>query len=174
MKGMLMITSILGAENCVAVLANQLGFAVEVAASRKEGLTRLRRCEYTIVVVDDAIAESDPEGAELLWKHAGLAVPLQINFAISGTARLVREVRAVLARREQEQSLAMRAATLAVESELRDAVTGLILHSQLALKEPALSSVLSAKLKTVADLAGSLQQRLGQGTGLQPAGSLPQ
>ncbi len=84
-----MITSILGAENCAAVLANQLGFSVEIVASRREGLARLRRHEYTIVVVDDAIAESDPEGAELLWKHAGLAVPLQINFAISGTARLV-------------------------------------------------------------------------------------
>src|SRR5271155_4350554 len=164
MQSMLMITSILGAENCAAVLANQLGFSVEIVATRKDGLARLRRHEYTIVVVDDAIAESDPEGAELLWKHAGLAVPLQINFAISGTARLVR---AVLARREQEQSLAMRAAAVAVESELRDTVTGLILHSQLALSEPSLSPELSAKLKTVAELAGSLQQRLGYGAGLQ-------
>jgi hypothetical protein len=73
----------------------------------------------------------------------------------------VREVRAVLGRREQEQALAMRAAAVAVESELRDTVTGLILHSQLALTEPSLSPELSAKLRTVAELAGSLQQRLG-------------
>jgi hypothetical protein len=164
MQSLLMITSILGVENCAAVLATQLGFTVEIVASRKEGLARLRRYEYTIVVVDDALVESDPEGAELLWKHAGLAVPMQINFAISGTARLVREVRAVLARREQEQALAMRAAAVAVESELRDTVTGLILHSQLALSEPALSPELSAKLKTVAELAGSLRQRLGYST----------
>jgi hypothetical protein len=167
MQSLLMITSILGAENCAAVLANQLGFSVEIVANRKEGLARLRRHEYTIVVVDDAVAESDPEGAELLWKHAGLAVPLQINFAISGTARLVREVRAVLSRREQEQALAMRAAAVAVESDLRDTVTGLILHSQLALSEPSLTPELSAKLKTVAELAGNLKQRLGYGAGLQ-------
>jgi hypothetical protein len=170
MQSLLMITSILGAENCAAVLASQLGFSVEIVSSRREGLARLRRHEYTIIVVDDAIAEADPEGAELLWKHAGLAVPLQINFAISGSARLVREVRAVLSRREQEQALAMRAAAVAVESELRDTVTGLILHSQLALTEPSLSPELSAKLKTVAELAGSLQQRLGYGTATQPAG----
>ena len=97
MHSMLMITSILGADNCAAALANQLGLPVETAGSRKEGLARLRRREYTIVVVDDAIADSDPEGAELLWKHAGLAIPLQLNFAISGTTRLAREVRAVLA-----------------------------------------------------------------------------
>ena len=166
MQSLLMITSILGAENCAAALANQLGFSVEIVPNRKDGLARLRRHEYTIIVIDDAVAESDPEGAELLWKHAGLAVPLQINFAISGTARLVREVRAVLSRREQEQALAMRAAAVAVESELRDTVTGLILHSQLALAEPALSPELSAKLRTVADLAGNLRQRLGQPSGI--------
>jgi hypothetical protein len=166
MQSLLMITSILGAENCAAALANQLEFSVEIVPNRKDGLARLRRHEYTIIVVDDAVAESDPEGAELLWKHAGLAVPLQINFAISGTARLVREVRAVLNRREQEQALAMRAAAVAVESELRDTVTGLILHSQLALAEPALSPELSAKLRTVADLAGNLRQRLEQPSGI--------
>ena len=79
----------------------------------------------------------------------------------------MREVRAVLSRREQEQALAMRAAAVAVESDLRDTVTGLILHSQLALSEPSLSPELSAKLKTVAELAGSLKQRLGYGAGLQ-------
>lgn len=167
MQSMLMIASIPGAENCALALANQLGFSVEVAGSRREGLARLRRHEYTIVVVDDAIAESDPEGAELLWKHAGLAVPVQINFAISGAARLVREVKAVLARREQEQSLAMRAAAVAVESELRDTVTGLILHSQLALSEPSLPPAVLEKLKTVVELAGNLQQRLGYSAAMQ-------
>jgi hypothetical protein len=162
MQGLLMITSISGAENCATALASQLGFSVEIAANRKEGLARLRRHEYSIVVVDDAVIEPDPEGAELLWRHAGLAVPVQVNFAISGTARLLREIRAALARREQEQALAMRAAAVAVESELRDTVTGLILQSQLALAEPSLSPQLSAKLKTVAELAGNLKQRLGQ------------
>lgn len=161
MQPLLMITSILGAENCAAVLAAQMGFPVETVSSRKEGLARLRRREYSIVVVDDVLVESDPEGAEHLWKHAGLAIPLQFNFAISGTARLVREIRAALARREQEQALAMRAAAIAMESELRDTVTGLILQSQLALAEPELSPQLAAKLATVAELAGSLRQRFG-------------
>jgi hypothetical protein len=163
MQRVLMITSILGAENCAAVLTAQLGFPVETITSRREGLARLRRREYSVVVVDDVLVESDPEGAELLWKHARLAIPLQFNFAISGTARLVREIRAALARREQEQLLAMRAAAVAVESELRDAVTGLILQSQLALAEPELSPRLTAKLTTVAELAGSLRERLGHG-----------
>ena len=156
----LIITAISGAEHCAASLSKQLGFPVEVAPSRREGLAALRRHEYSIVVIDEPVAEASPEGADLLWKHAGLAIPLQINFAISGTNRLIREVRAALQRREHEQSLAIRAATTTVENELRDTITGLLLHSQLALAEPLLSAQLTAKLQTVAELAGNLRTKL--------------
>jgi hypothetical protein len=155
-----MVTSIAGAENCAASLARQLGFAVEIAASRKAGLAALRRHEYSCVIVDDTIAEADPDGAELLWKHSGLAVPLQINFAIAGSARLAREVRAALARREQEQALAMRAAASSMESELKSTITGLLLQSQLALADPQATPQLTVKLKMMVELAGTLRARL--------------
>jgi hypothetical protein len=156
----LLITAISGSEHCAASISKQLGFPVEVAASRRDGLAALRRHEYTIVVIDEPVAEASPEGAELLWKHAGLAIPLQINFAISGTNRLIREIRAAMQRREHEQSLAMKAATSAIENELRDTVTGLLLTSQLALAEPLVSAPLTQKLQTVAELAGNLRTRL--------------
>jgi CheY-like chemotaxis protein len=161
MQTMLMITSISGAENCATVLVKQLGITVETASNRREALSLLRRTEYTIVVLDDGLAESEPAAAELIWKHSGLAIPMQFNFAISGTARLAREVRSALQRREQEQALAMRAATQTVENELRDTVTGLILHSQLALAEATTAPRLSERLRTVAELAGVLRQKLG-------------
>lgn len=164
MHSALIITGISGAEHCAASLSKQLGLPVEVAPSRREGMAALRRREYTIVVIDEPVAEASPEGAEMLWKQAGLAIPLQINFAISGTNRLIREVRAALQRREMEQQLAMRAATSAIESELRDTVTGLLLHSQLALAEPLVSAPLTAKLQTVAELAGNLRTRLQANT----------
>lgn len=160
MQSALIITSISGAEHCAASLSKQLGLPVEVAPSRREGMAALRRREYSIVVIDEPIAESSPEGAEILWKQAGLAVPLQFNFAISGTHRLIREVRSALLRREREQQLAMLAATAAIESDLRDTLTGLLLHSQLALAEPLVSAPLTAKLQTVAMLAGNLRTRL--------------
>ncbi len=167
MQTVLMITGISGAENCAASLAKQLGLPVEVAPSRREGLAALRRREFSIVVVDEPVAEASPEGAEMLWKLAGLAIPLQINFAVSGTHRIVREVRAALQRRELEQHLAMRAAASAVENDLRDTVTGLLLHSQLALAEPLISAPLTAKLQTVAGLAADLRTRLERGSQVQ-------
>jgi hypothetical protein len=65
-----------------------------------------------------------------------------------------------LHRREREQELARRAATAAIESELKTTVAGLLLHSELALSGSELPPSLADKLRMVADLAGSLRQQL--------------
>jgi hypothetical protein len=158
----LMITAIAGAESCATSLASALGVPVEIASSRKHGLSALRRRDYATVIVDESIAEADPVGIDLIWKHSGLAVPLQINFALVGCARLGREVRAALARREQEESLAMKAATSNLENDLKSTVTGLLLQSELALAEPSVPPQLASKLQLMAELAGTLRRRLEQ------------
>jgi len=112
------------------------------------------------VVMDETMAECDPAAAEAVWEHASLAIPLQINFALSGAARLVREIRAALHRREREQTMARRAAAAAIENELKTTVAGLLLHSQLALNGSEVSGPVADKLRMVADLAGSLRQQL--------------
>jgi DNA-binding NtrC family response regulator len=82
----LMVTGIEGARNCAAVVGAQLGKEVEVAEGRKAALAALRRREFSAVVVDETMAECDPAAAEAIWEHAGLAIPVQINFALSGAA----------------------------------------------------------------------------------------
>ena len=156
----LMVTGIEGARNCADVISAQLGMEVDVAEGRRTALAALRRREFSVVVVDETIAECDPAAAEAIWEHAGLAIPLQINFAISGAARLVREIRAALRRREREQMLARRAAAEAIETELKSTVAGLLLQSQLALNGGEVPSPVAERLRVVADLAGSLRQRL--------------
>ena len=91
---------------------------VDVAQGRKDALAALRRKEFQAVVIDETLAECDPAAADKICEFAGLAIPLQINFALSGAARLVREIRAALHRREREQALARRAAAAAIEAEL--------------------------------------------------------
>jgi DNA-binding NtrC family response regulator len=160
----LIVSGIEGARNCAAVVSAQLGMEVEVAEGRKAALAALRRREYAAVVVDETMAECDPSAAEAIWERAGLAIPLQINFALSGAARLIREIRAALHRREREQSMARRAAAAAIETELKSTVAGLLLHSQLALSGSDVSSPLADKLRMVADLAGNLRQQLNNGS----------
>lgn len=156
----LIVTGIEGARNCAAIVAAQLGMEVEVSDGRKAALAALRRREFSAVVVDETMAECDPASAEAIWDHASLAIPLQINFALSGAARLIREIRAALHRREREQTLARRAAAAAIESELKSTVAGLLLHSQLALNGSDMSAPASERMRMVADLAGSLRQQL--------------
>jgi hypothetical protein len=156
----LMVTGFEGASNCAAVVGAQLSMEVELAEGRRAALSALRRREFAAVVVDETIAECDPAAAEAIWEHAGLAIPLQINFALSGAARLIREIRAALHRREREQILARRAATAAIEAELKTTVAGLLLNSQLALNGSEVPALVADKLRVVADLAGSLRQQL--------------
>jgi hypothetical protein len=156
----LIVTGIEGARNCAESVAVQMGMAVEVAENRKAALAGLRRREFTAVVVDESLAECDPAGAEAIWESAGLAIPLQINFALAGAARLVREIRAALNRREREKTLARRAATAAMETELKSTVAGLLLNSQLALSGSEVPAAVAERLRVVADLAGSLRQQL--------------
>ena len=156
----LIVTGIEGARNCAAVVGAQLGMEVEVAEGRKAALSALRRREFLAVLVDETMAECDPASAEAIWEHASLEIPLQINFALSGASRLVREIRAALHRREREQSLARRAAAAAIEMELKSTVAGLLLHSQLALSGSEVTTPVAEKLRVVADLAVSLRQQL--------------
>jgi len=156
----LMVTGIEGATNCAATVGAQLELEVEVAAGRREALAALRKREYLAVVIDETLAECDPAAADRICENAGLAIPLQINFALSGAARLIREIRAALHRREREQSLARTAAAAAIEAELKSTVAGLLLHSQLALSGNEVPAPVADRLRVVADLAGNLRQQL--------------
>jgi hypothetical protein len=79
---------------------------------------------------------------------------------LSGAARLIREIRAALHRREREQALARKAAAVAIETEMKTTIAGLLLHSQLALSAGEVSSGTADKLRLVAELASSLRQQL--------------
>ena len=156
----LLVTSMSGAENCAAAIGRQLGLTVEVAENRRTALAALRRREYAVMVLDESLVEADPAGTEVLWQQAGLAVPIQVNLAISGCNRVLREVRAAVQRRERELSLAMRAAAQLMEGEMNTTLTGLLLETQLALGEPNLAQGTAVKLRRVAELAGVLREQI--------------
>ena len=87
------------ATRIAARLSSALGCTVKVAASHRAGVTELRHRDYSVVVVDDCMAEANPAATEVLWQSLGMAVPVQINFAFHGGSRLAREVQAAIGRR---------------------------------------------------------------------------
>jgi hypothetical protein len=156
----LIITSLDEIEATAATLAARLELTVEIASGRAAALRLLQRRAYAVVVLDQTLAEADAEGADLVWKYAGLAIPLQINFALAGSARLERDVRAALARRQREQQLAGMAARTELDAELKNAVTGLLLESQLALAEKDLPPGIENRLRTLTGIAERMRERL--------------
>jgi hypothetical protein len=166
----LVVTGLEGIESMAASLAEQMGISVEVASTRAAAVRLLDRRSYAVLVVDQMLADSDPEGAELIWKGAGLAVPIEMNFALAATGRVEREVRAALRRRQKETQLATAAAATALDTELKNAVTGMLLESQLALAETGLPPHIETRLRTLAAIAGRLRERLAA-TPARPAAS---
>jgi hypothetical protein len=156
----LVITASEGIETTAAALAGQLKMTVEIASSRAAALRLLARRSYSVLVLDQILAESDADGADLIWKNAGTAIPLQVNFALAGSARLEREVRAGLGRRQRELQLAVEAAAASVDDELKNAITGFLLESRLALKEENIPPRIENRLRTLAEMANRLRERL--------------
>jgi hypothetical protein len=156
----LLVTGIDGARNCAEAIGKHLDTDVEVAQGRKAALATLRLREFAAVVVDETVTACDPAAAEAIWERSGLAIPMQINFALSGAERLIREIRAALQRRGREQLIARRAAAAAVESELKTTLAGLLLQSQLALSSSEAGTPVAERLRMVTDLAGDLRKQL--------------
>ena len=156
----MIVSTMDGAENCAKSISLQVGSRVDVAANRKAALVALRKSAFGVVVVEESLAEGDPEWADQVWELAGMAMPVQVNFAISGCARLGREVKAALLRKDGEQAVARRAAATEIENDLKSSVTGLLLESELALREPAIPASLEPKLRHLVELAGALRERL--------------
>jgi signal transduction histidine kinase len=173
-EAVLIVAAVEDIESTAAAIAARLGLTVDLVSTRTQALRLLERRTYAAVVLDQMLADADAPGAELLWKYAGLAIPLQLHFGLAGSARLEHEIRAALGRRQREQQLARMAAAAQVDSDLKNAVTGLLLEAQLALGEKDLPPPLERRLRTLAGIAGHLQERLtGAGSGATTLVALP-
>lgn len=128
------------------------------ASSRRAGLAALRRDEYTLVLLDEGLAEADLVATDILFQSAGTAPVLEIDFGSAGPVRIVRQVRSALHRRAQDEARARIAAAASLQNELRASLSGLLVESQLALREA--NPAQAPKLRHLVELAGDLRDRL--------------
>src|SRR5882757_11585443 len=99
----LVVSPNLAAEECVEALRQATSEEIIMAASLAEAATLLRMESYLAVVLDQYLLETEPDETETVMRHLGSAIPLQMNLAIIGGARLGREVRAAVQRRRREE-----------------------------------------------------------------------
>jgi hypothetical protein len=156
----LLVTPNLRAEDCVAALSEATGEKIALAESLRRATTLLREESHLCVILDQYLLEAEPAETETLMQHLGDAIPVQVNLAICGLDRLVREVRAAVQRRKREEVSARRAAEKSLHSELNSTVTALLLTCELALGTPDLPPPVLEKLRSAHDLVEKLRSQL--------------
>lgn len=156
----LLVTASARASECAAALNQSTGERVVVAETLARAATLLRSQSCLAVVLDQHLLETEPHEAERTLEHLGTAIAVQVNLAISGMERLVREVRGAVQRRQSEEVRARQAAIGKLHSELNGTVTALLLSSGLALKTPGLPAGAAAKLESVHELVRKLRKQL--------------
>jgi hypothetical protein len=156
----LLVTPSDRANQCAAALEENTGEKVAVAENLRQASILLRSESYLAVVLDQHILETEPDEIESAMQHLGTAIPIQVNLAISGLDRLVREVRAALERRKHEEAAARKAAAGALHSELNSTVTALLLQCELAMQAPNLPPTAAEKLRSAHHLVQKLRAQL--------------
>jgi hypothetical protein len=156
----LLITSSSKAQQCACALEQGTGERTQHMATLKAAVKALRDREFDAVVIEQTLVDADPADAEVVLAESGAAIPVVVNFALSNSERLVADVRTALRRRERERAQACREAEAALRSELSEAVTGILLSSQLALATPEVPPAAQVRIRSVYQLAMSMRARL--------------
>lgn len=151
------------APELAVAIQSKLQQEVHIAVSLERGCDRLRSAEYAIVLVDLWISEAEPMRTDLLFDAVGAAVPLFVNFGISGVDRVLRELRVALQRRERETKLVRRNTEVALRDELKDDVTALLLSCGVAMREPGLTEAVNLRLQQIKEVANQIRARLAAG-----------
>ncbi len=156
----MVVTPNLRADECAEALRHATQEEIVLAESVRQAATLLRAETYLVVVLDQYLLETEPEEAEKVMQHLGVAIPIHVNLAITGVERLAREVRAAVQRRRREEVAARRAAATTLHSELNGTVTALLLSCELALGASGLSSAAAEMLKSAHELVKKLRSQL--------------
>jgi hypothetical protein len=157
----LLITPSARARECAQAIQQATTESVQIASTLQQAGNQLRNQEFAAVVMDQSLVEAEPNECELALQNLGTAVALQINFAISGVERVVRELRVALNRRKREALAARRDAEQALRSELKGTVTALLLSCEMALGVPNLPVNAENKIRAVYDLAREMRLKIG-------------
>ncbi len=156
----LLVTSAKKGNECAKLLEKALTEGVELVDSGKKAAIRVRNDDYTAIVLDEWLVESEGDTLDTILQNSGMAVPVYVNFAITSAERMVRDVKCALRRYQESKLVAVRAAETQLRSEIRDAVTGIVLSAELALEVPDLPMEAEQKMKSVCHLATQIRSRL--------------
>jgi hypothetical protein len=159
----LLITPSTRRQECAQALQATTTIPTDVVPTLQMAASKLREQDYSAVVIDQCLMESEPDEGEQMLQHLGSALPVYVNCAISGIERVVREVRSALSRRGREEEIARTSAARAVWSEVKESVTAILLSCDLVLSSNEVPSGVVNKIQMIHDLATQMRGKLAPG-----------
>jgi prefoldin subunit 5 len=153
---LLVITPSGKARACAETIQEVTSEETHVAATLSQAMAQLRAREYVAVLIDQAFMETEPVESDMVLEHIGTAIPVQVNFAISGIDRVVRELRTALQRHKKEILQVRQQVQQILRNELKSTATAILLSCEMALKVPHLPDAAEVKMQAVRELAQQL------------------
>lgn len=156
----ILVTTSSRARECALAIEQVTHQNTQIATSLAKAVAYLQTYDFDALVLDESFHQTEMSAVNLLLDHAGVAMPIYVNLALHGAARVGREVNTGLLRAVREKLSAMRSAENALRNELRGEVTGILLNSELALREPTLPEHTAEKIQVMHDLAERMRSKL--------------
>ena len=156
----ILVTNSSRARECAAAIEQTTHQKTQVAASVAKAVKLLQTHDYDLLLVDESFHQSETRGVHLLLNHAGVAMPIYVNLGLHSTERVAREVQTGLLRVVGEKVAAMRSVVNMLRSELRGEVTGILLNSDLVMREPSLSEDVATRIRAMHELAEKMRSKL--------------
>jgi hypothetical protein len=157
----LLVTSIERRSECAAALQAATAESVTIADDLAQAANLLRGNLYSAVVVDQLLGETKPNDFETVCEHLGIAIPVQVNLAISNPKRVVLELRLAMRRREHERATSREAAQQQLRGELNETLTTILIGCELALYPQDLPPHAVQRMVSVHEAAHKLRVQLG-------------
>jgi hypothetical protein len=147
-----------GATDFCGELQTELSCPVIPASNYRAALLAVRQQAFCLLVVDSRLSEVDPINPDVLAKTAGPVPLLEIDLNTMSVLVIARQARLTFERFAKERVRARDEAIAFLKGELRDSLSGLLLESQLALRDAGPRT--QPKLMTLVQLASQLSDRL--------------
>jgi hypothetical protein len=152
----LLLSAVNKARDCARALEEASHEPVEVCTTIEAAVVKLQQQEFSAVVLDELVIDSELDHGEAIYKHLGSALLVCSNFAIVRIERVVQQFRRASQRRSRELANAKKHAAQAVGQELKDTITALMLSCEIVLKTPQLPLEAEQKMQEVEALARKL------------------
>jgi DNA-binding NtrC family response regulator len=148
------------AKGYARAIEGELRESVRVVSNLDLACEQLRANEFSAVVLDQWEVDLESPAAAVVFEHLGPAIPVSVNFGLSGIERIIRELRAAFVRRRLESRLAHETVRQALRDELKEDATALLLCCGLALEQPELGELARTRLEEINERARRISSKL--------------